>query len=96
MEHIHYSFEGFANAYGLAGDTRKHIHDVMERYRDKIRLGEKITEPDFMEDMALASGLGEREVREMLDVLQQSQAWQDTVDEMNRAWVAQESKDGIQ
>jgi hypothetical protein len=49
-----------------------------------------------MEDMALASGLGEREVREMLDVLQQSQAWQDTVDEMNRAWVAQESKDGIQ
>ncbi|MFT9847169.1 hypothetical protein [Aneurinibacillus sp. REN35] len=92
MQHPYYSFEGFADAYALAEDTRSHISDVMGRYRDKVQWGEKITASDFMEDMALASGLGEEDVQKMLAVLRQSQTWQDTVDELQRTWEAQNKK----
>lgn len=92
MTHPHYSFEGFADTYHLAEDTRQHIYDVMGRYRDKIELGEKITEPDFMEDMALAADLREQEIREMIAVLGHSQTWQDTMEELYRTWAAQEGE----
>jgi predicted DsbA family dithiol-disulfide isomerase len=88
-------FHGLAQAYDLAGDTQKHVRDVMERYRDKIELGEKITEPDFMEDIALAAGLGPQKVREMLTELRQSLAWRDTVDELHRIWEAQERESNL-
>ncbi|MBN6189255.1 hypothetical protein JQN58_20600 [Aneurinibacillus sp. BA2021] len=89
MPYSYDSFEGFAGAYDLAEETQKHITDVMKRYCDKVEGGEKITEPDFMEDMALASGLGEEDVRKMLHVLRQHPVWQRTVDELCDIWAAQ-------
>jgi hypothetical protein len=85
-----FSFQALAARYGLTEETAKHMYDVMRRYEDKIKLGEMITEPDFIEDMNMASGLQETQIRDMLRALQQSAVWQPVVAELEQTWDAQE------
>jgi hypothetical protein len=85
-----FSFQALAAQYGLTEETAKHMYDVMRRYEDKIKLGEMSTEPDFIEDMNMASGLQETQIRDMLRALQQSAVWQPVVAELEKTWNAQE------
>jgi hypothetical protein len=85
-----FSFQALAARYGLTEETAKHMYDVMRRYEDKIKLGEMITEPDFIEDMNMASGLQETQIRDILRALQQSAVWQPVVAELEKTWDAQE------
>lgn len=72
----------FAEENNVSEHILKQIYDVMSRYRNKQKSGEKITGSDFMTDMSLASYLDDDQITSLLNGMKNQNHWQPIADEL--------------
>lgn len=72
----------FAEENNVSDYILKQIYDVMSRYRNKQRNGEKITGSDFITDMNLASYLDNDQISSLLNGMKNQDHWQPIADEL--------------
>lgn len=72
----------FAEEHQVSERILKQIYDVMNRYRNKQKSGEKITGADFKTDMNLASYLNDNQINSLINGMKNQNNWQPIADEL--------------